>query len=120
MEKTPLHKREIPGGFAALFIFFTLAVFFDAFTTSLFMIRHGSEFEIHTLIRWSSALCGPVYGPLLGALAKTAAAILLSFLHRRAVCYALLLVTVISLFAGLYNLFAWNLTLSGTLSYRPF
>lgn len=119
MEKRLTFSKEIPGAFTALFILFILALFFDAFATSLFMLRHGWQFEINPLVRWGAALYGPVYGPFLGALLKVAGGIFLAWLHRRATCYVLLLTSVISVAAGFYNIVAFTISLDSLVYHLP-
>ena len=103
-----------------LFFLFILAMFFDAAATSLFMIQHGPEFELHPLVRLISFSLGPVYGPIFGALLKVAAGGLLVVLYRPLSRLILPLVTILSVFAGAYNIFAWPLYQRGYFDSLPF
>ncbi len=99
---------------------FILALFFDAAATSVFMIQHGSEYELHPLFRVSSAIFGPVYGPLLGAICKVLFGMALVLMHRPLSFIVLPLAALCSLCAGAYNLLAWPLYQMGCLRSLPF
>lgn len=115
MEKPAAYNKEIPGAFAILFVLFIIALFFDAFATSLFMLHNGWQFEIHPIVRWGAAAWGPIYGPVFGAVIKILGGLFLAFLHRRASCYVLLLTAVISILAGFYNIIAYTFTMNSFL-----
>ena len=108
------------GPWFVLFFLFILALFFDAATTSVFMIENGTDYEIHPVIRAVSLCTGPVYGPLLGAVFKVFAGLFLIRIHRPLSRLILPVVTVLSVFAGVYNIFAWPLYQMGYLQSLPF
>ena len=103
-----------------IFFLFVLALFFDAAATSLFMIQHGIGFELHPLFRIVSFTFGPIYGPLLGAVLKVFAGLILMDLHRPLSRLVLPVVTILSVCAGVYNIFAWPLYQMGYLQSLPF
>lgn len=103
-----------------VFFLFILALFFDAAATSVFMIQHGLEYEIHPVFRIGSLAFGPVYGPLLGAVFKVFAGLILVTLHRPLSRLVLPVVTILSVCAGVYNIFAWPLYQMGFFHSLPF
>ncbi len=110
--------RAGPG--FVLFFIFTLALFFDAAATSVFMIQNGPVYEVHPLVRVASIALGPVYGPILGAVCKILAGLGLIYFHRTLARLILPAVTILSLCAGAYNLLAWPLYQIGFLRSLPF
>lgn len=103
-----------------LFFLFVLALFFDASATSVFMIQHGTDYELHPLFRIGSLAFGPVYGPLFGAVLKVFAGLILIDLHRPLSRLILPVVTILSVCAGIYNIFAWPLYQMGYIQSLPF
>jgi hypothetical protein len=112
--------EDRPSPYFVLFFLFTMALFFDAAATSVFMIQNGPDYEVHPLFRAVSLTLGPVYGPLLCAACKALAGFVLVLLHRPLSRLVLPAVTILSLGAGVYNLLAWPLYQMGYLHSLPF
>lgn len=88
---------------------FTLALLCDAISTVHFMRELGATAELHPVVRWASVTCGPVLGPLIGAIGKALACILVTVCWRRYAWSVFLAASVIYLFAAWYNI--WGIYL---------
>lgn len=120
MKRIAAKTERLRIGFFVLFSIYVIALFFDAFTTSLFMIRFGHSFELHPGIRYASEIAGPIYGPVIGAVFKSLVGFLIIMIHRPLARVVLPAATILSLFAGIYNLAAWPLYQTGYLPDLPF
>jgi len=65
--------------------------------------------EIHLAIRWVSMLFGNILGPLIGALGKTIAGLLVAIYLRRFAIYILLAASIISFWAAWYNVWGYKI-----------
>ncbi len=93
-----------------LLFFYMLALLFDTISTIHFMHRGGVELELHPLVRLGSLIYGPVLGPILFAFVfKLLAGLFLLFYIRRLAPTILRLAAVISLFAGILDLWGHSL-----------
>lgn len=95
--------------FIAVFI---IALLCDAISTIRFMSRGGMEMELHPVVRAISSVCGPVCGPIIAALSKAVAGIGVAILLRKYAAYIFIAVSMLSFWAGWYNV--W-----GQLIYTP-
>ena len=102
-----------------LIIIFIIALACDALSTIYFMSRIGVDYELHPVIRFISELFGPILGPLMGAVGKAAAGITVSIYCRRFAFYILLAASIISFWAGWYNIWGVNLYAPNILKWIP-
>jgi len=100
-------------------VVFVFALFCDAASTTHFMLRDGAEAEIHPVIRQISRLLGPVAGPVLGAIGKTAAGIIVCILVRRFAAYLFVTASIISFWAAWYNIWGFKLYTPVILQWIP-
>jgi hypothetical protein len=98
------------GWFVAVFV---LAVFCDAGSTIFVMLQQGPEVEIHIVVRFISGVFGPVAGPLLGAVGKVAAGVIVAVYLRRFAAYIFVAASLLAFWATWYNVWGHNV-------YTPF
>jgi hypothetical protein len=87
---------------------FILAVFCDAASTVYVMCGQGPEAEMHIVIRFLSKALGPVAGPVLGAVGKAMAGLIVAVYLRRFAVYIFLTASVLSLWAAWYNIWGYK------------
>jgi hypothetical protein len=88
---------------------FVLALFCDAASTIHFMLIAGTDVEMHPLIRMVSKILGPVAGPLLAAVAKAVAGVIVCIFCRRFAAYIFVIASVISFWAAWHNTWVMGL-----------
>jgi hypothetical protein len=98
---------------------FLAAVLCDALSTIHFMRKWGPEAEIHLAIRWMSMWFGNILGPLIGALGKAIAGLLVAVYLRRFAIYILLAVSIISFWAAWYNVWGYKIYEPNILNWIP-
>ncbi len=91
----------------------------DAASTTHFMLKYGPQVEIHVVIRFMSVVFGSVVGPLLGAIAKAAAGIMVAIYLRRFAAYIFVAASIISFWAAWYNIWGMHLYVPGLLKWAP-
>ncbi len=90
-------------------IIFTLAIFCDALSTTLFMVQLGPDIEIHPIIRIASRVMGPYLGPLTGFMIKLLAGFYVTIYLRRWAKYIFTTAAIISFWAAWYNIWGTNI-----------
>lgn len=90
-------------------IVFVIALFCDAAGTIHFMLIEGPDVEIHPVIRLVSKILGPVAGPLIAAVGKAFAGILVCIYCRRFAAYIFVAASIISFWAAWYNLWGFKI-----------
>ncbi len=99
---------------------FVVALFCDAVSTIHFMLRHGSDVELHPVIQFiSSKILGPVAGPLLGAIGKGVAGIVVAIYCRRVAVYIFLIASMISFWAAWYNIWGLEIYVPNIIKWIP-
>lgn len=88
---------------------FCLALLCDGASTVHFMLHTGSEAELHPVVALTSKILGPVLGPILGVVAKALCGILVAIYWRRIAFYLFFTASIISFWAGWYNIWGANL-----------
>jgi hypothetical protein len=104
-------RRNIPGFWKTyrwFIVVFVVALFCDAASTIHFMLRAGPEIEIHPVIRFVSRMLGPVVGPLVAAVGKAFIGLVLAIYLRKFAAHLLITVSIISLWAGWYNIWGYK------------
>ena len=91
--------------FIAVFI---LALLCDAASTIHFMLIEGPEVEIHPIIRFISKALGPVVGPVIAAIGKALAGIVVCVFCRRFAAYIFTAASIISFWAAWYNMWGYK------------
>jgi hypothetical protein len=86
-------------------LIFYFSLLCDACSTIYFMLKYGQDSEIHPAIYFVSKIFGPIAKPLIGAVAKAMAGILIATYCKRFAVYIFLLVSIISLGATWYNIY---------------
>ncbi|MHC4659198.1 MAG: hypothetical protein ACYS83_08485 [Planctomycetota bacterium] len=89
-------------------VIFVLAVCCDAATTIRVMLIRGPDVEIHLVIRFVSEMLGPIAGPLVSAVGKAVAGILVCIYCRRWAAYILVTASIISFWAAWYNIWGFK------------
>lgn len=89
-------------------VIFVLALFCDAGSTIHFMLREGPDIEIHPAIQFVSGILGPIAGPLLAAVGKAVAGVLVCIYCRRWAAYILVTASIISFWASWYNIWGFK------------
>ena len=74
-----------------------------------FMLKEGPDAEMHLAIRFVSKVLGPIAGPLIGAIGKTVAGVLVGIFCRRFAAYIFVTASIISLWAAWYNIWGFRL-----------
>lgn len=92
-----------------LFAAFVIALLCDAASTSYFISMDGWEEELHPLFQLLARFCGPVIGPLLGAILKAITGYTIAVYWRRYATVLFVAPTLISLWAAWYNVWGINL-----------
>ena len=87
VERLRDNSRGFWGAYYWLIIIYLVSVFCDAFSTIHFMHKLGPQAEIHLVIRRVSILFGDTIGPLIGALGKAVAGLLVAIYLRRFAFY---------------------------------
>lgn len=103
-----------------LVVLVIVALLLDAMSTIHFMQYWGPEAELHPAVRLFSSLFGTVAGPILSALCKMIATLIVLFYLKSLAPVILFSVSVVSLFAFFYNLYAVDLYLKGVVPWLPF
>ncbi|MHC4646756.1 MAG: hypothetical protein ACYTBJ_14755 [Planctomycetota bacterium] len=91
------------------FAVFVLSLLCDAASTMHFMLREGPDVEIHIVIRLLSKSLGPVAGPLVGAIGKILAGIVVTVYFRRWAGYIFVTASIISFWAAWYNIWGFRI-----------
>ena len=86
--------------FIAVFI---ISLLCDAVSTVRFMVRDGTDGELHLMVRMFAGFFGPVAGPFVGAASKAVIGIGVAILLRKYAICIFVAASVISLWAGWYN-----------------
>lgn len=111
-------RRNAEGFYEAYrwyFVVFVVALLCDAASTSYFILRDGWQEEIHPLVQLSARAFGPFTGPLLAAVAKAFAGLVVAIYCRRYAAYVFLAPAFISLWAAWYNIWGVNLYIPNAL-----
>jgi len=98
---------------------FAIALFCDGASTIHFMLREGPEVEIHPAIRFISRILGPVAGPLAATIGKVAAGIIVGVYFRRLAGYIFVTASIISFWAGWYNIWGYRIYTPNILRWIP-
>ena len=101
--------RGFWGKYRYFFAVFVLALLCDAASTMHFMLRAGTDAEIHVVIRFFSKSLGPVVGPLVGAIGKILAGIIVTVYFRRWAGYIFVTASLISFWAAWYNIWGFRI-----------
>ena len=99
---------------------FTCALLVDTISTIHFMRDTGPQDEIHPIVRLAALIWGPITGPILAAIYKFIAAILMIQICKPLTCPVLTVSTILYLLAGVYNYFAIEMYTSGLIGWLPF
>lgn len=99
---------------------FFIAVLADALSTIHFMQYEGIESELHPMVNQLSRLCGEVAGPLIGAVFKGIAGIVVAVFWRRIAGFIFGLSSVVSLWAAWYNIWGYRIYQPAIYSWWPF
>ncbi len=98
------------GRYWWLMVVFVAALGCDAASTMYFMLRDGGhQNEVHPAIWLSSAVLGPIWGPLLGWLGKAAAGIAVAVFWRGIALYLFVAGSILSFWAAWYNVWGANI-----------
>ncbi len=107
-----------------LLALFIVAQLCDAASTACFMLYDASAEELHPVIALSARWFGPILGPLLGAVGKVAAVLIVGvYLQRfgRVVPFGLLLAgTVLGFWATWYNMWGYAIYVPRFLTWLAF
>ncbi len=98
-------------------IIFSLAVFADGISTASIMAKEGISGEIHIPIRMLAVTLGPVAGPVIGALGKVVAGLIVGIYCRKFAIYIFSAAAVIGFWATWYNIWGRNLCLPNPLEW---
>jgi hypothetical protein len=110
IERWKRNWRGFWGRYWWLILVFVAALGCDAASTIYFMMRDGGhENEVHPAIWLSSAVFGPVLGPLLGWAGKAAAGIAVAVYWRRIAVYLFGVASILSFWAAWYNIWGVNI-----------
>ena len=90
-------------------VVFIVSLFCDAGSTMHFMLREGPDAEMHLGIRFVSRIFGPIAGPLIGAIGKAVAGVLVGIFCRRFAGYIFVTASIISFWAAWYNMWGFRL-----------
>ena len=100
---------ELWGKYKIWIIFLMMAYLFDTLTTIHFMTKSSINLEFHPLVRYSALLIGPVTGTILSAFCyKAVVSIFLALYLKRFRFWILLVPTISSTLAGIYNLHPYS------------
>ena len=103
-----------------LIIIFIIALLCDAAGTIHFMLKDGANTEeVHPVINLAAKILGPVLGPLFGAIGKAFAGLCVAIYCRRFAPYILITVSVISFWAGWFNVWGNELYVPNIFKYLP-
>lgn len=112
--------RRFWGVYQKHLTLFVLALAVDTISTIHFMTSSGPEQEFHPLVRLAAFAYGPVTGPILAALYKMLAALIVALYWNKLAAPILTTAALFYLFAGFYNYFAVELYLNGLIPWLPF
>ncbi|MCH9022016.1 MAG: hypothetical protein IID32_04560 [Planctomycetes bacterium] len=98
-------------------LFFLFALMCDAASTSHFMVRFGTEGEIHPVYRLAGEAFGPHVGPFMGFIGKAMGGMLVASYLRKWAAYILLAAGAISLWAAWYNVWGYQLYMPNILNF---
>ena len=108
------------GRYWWLVLLFVVAVCCDGASTVRFMLRDGGVAdEVHPGVAFAASLFGPIVGPILGALGKAVAGILVAVYCRRVAVYILGVGTVLSFWAAWYNIWGVDMYVPRLLTLIP-
>lgn len=99
---------------------FILALAVDTISTIHFITLTGPEQEFHPIVRVAAYTYGPILGPILAALYKAVAAMVVVLYCRKLAAPLLTVAAIFYLLAGFYNYFAVDLYLQGLMPWLPF
>jgi hypothetical protein len=103
-----------------LTVIFLIALILDTVTTVSFMTEGGPQEEYNPVVRMLSENYGIVAGPILGAIYKLSAAIILTFIWEKYARYVLAAACITYSWAAFYNLYASDLYTKGLVGWLPF
>ena len=86
------------------FTVFTFTAILDAFSTYCFMYIHGTELEVHPLVRWLADNLGVFTGPFIGAAIKVSSGYITTVYLRRYVRTIMYSASIIYTYAFFHNL----------------
>jgi hypothetical protein len=109
MEKSNFNYQTFWKERKFFLILFFFALFCDGASTVYIMLEYGPDVELHLAIMVISKVFGPVAGPIIGALGKGVAGIIVAIYLRRFSKYVFVAATLISLWAAWYNV--WGVEL---------
>ena len=112
--------REAVYPYRTYFLAFVCALMVDTISTIHFMCATGPEDELHPIVRLAAFKWGPITGPIVAAMYKLIAALIIMRLCRPLIRPALMISTIVYLFAGVYNYFAVEMYASGLIGWLPF
>jgi hypothetical protein len=92
----------------------------DTISTIAFMTTTGPEQEFHPLVRFAAYAYGPIAGPILAAIYKMIAALIVVLYWNKFAGPILTTAALFYLFAAFYNYFAVELFLMGLMPWLPF
>jgi hypothetical protein len=72
------------------------------------MLIEGPEVEIHPIIRFISKALGPVVGPVIAAIGKALAGIIVCVFCKRFAAYIFTAASIISFWAAWYNIWGYK------------
>ena len=98
---------------------FLIAATLDLITTMHFMLKDGTETELHPAIRFVAWILGPIWGPILGKLCQFLAALVVT-IHLRSYARIILVVaTFLYTWAAWYNVWGKNIYVPRLMEYFP-
>jgi hypothetical protein len=115
-------RRNYPGfarRYRWLLAVLLVALLCDASSTIYFMQRDGAQAEVHPVVQLASTTLGTIAGPLVGALAKAAAGVVVAIYWRRFAPYILLAVSMLSFWATWYNIWGADMYIPWILRWIP-
>ena len=103
-----------------LIVVFVMTLLCDGVSTVYVLLGTGPESELHPIVRCVSRLLGIVIGPLLAAVAKALAGIVIAIYCRRFAAHLLITVSIISIWAAWYNMWGFKLYTAFIFRWFPF
>ena len=100
-------------------VIYIIALTADGVSTIRFMLVDGTDTELHPAVNVAARIAGPVLGPLIGVLGKAVAGIIVAIYWRRIAEIILLVVSILSFWAGWYNTWGWQYYEPGIIKYWP-
>ena len=100
--------RDLWRAHVWIVIVFITALLADGISTICFMLREGTDTELHPAVNFVSQIAGPVLGPLIAVGCKAIAGFVVAIYWRSIAVFILLVVSMISFWAAWYNIWGWQ------------